>query len=321
MADRNIILSIIIPFYNESGNVKPMIELVVNSIKDECTYEIIAVNDGSMDNTCKELLLLAENNECIKVIEFTRNFGQSAAFQAGFDNANGRYIVTIDGDQQNDPHDIPKMLKKIKETNCDMIVGWRKKRKDPIIKRLPSKIANRIISRFLRLSIHDTGCSLKIFKHDILKDIRLYGEMHRFIPYLAYAKGAIISEMQINHRKRKTGKTKYGLSRTFKVLLDMLTVKFLNEYSTNPIYAIGGLSIIIFILCIFGFTALILMKILLGIDMTGNPLLIISVFLFILAFQFLMLGLISEIQIRTYFESNKRIIYKIKKNSNEEKKT
>ncbi len=312
MANRDISLSIIIPFYNESGNVKPLIESINTSLKMYDT-EIIAIDDGSTDETLNELKESIDEHNNLTIIEFTRNFGQSAAFQAGFDHAKNDFIITMDGDLQNDPRDIINMINAIHEADADMVVGWRKKRMDNLMRKIPSMIANRILASMLNLKIHDTGCSLKLIKRGLLEDIRLYGEMHRFIPYLAYAKGAKITEIQVNHRKRRLGKTKYGLSRTFKVILDMITVKFLNEFSTNPIYAIGGLSIFTFMLSIISFIGLIVCKIFMNIDMTGNPLLIISIFLFLIGIQLLMLGLLSEIQIRTYFESNKKEIYKARR--------
>jgi len=212
------------------------------------------------------------------------------------------------------------MLNHLIETRSDIVVGWRKNRKDPLSKKIPSKIANKFIAGFLNLAIHDTGCSLKLFKKELLGEVKLYGEMHRFIPYLLYARGARISEIKVNHRHRLKEKSKYGISRTSKVVLDMLTVKFLNEYSTNPIYMIGGLAIISFILGVIALLFLIVMKIFWGIDMTGNPLLLISVFLFMVSVQVIMLGLISEIQVRIYFETGKKEIYKIREivNGNKE---
>ena len=312
MADRNIDISVIIPFYDEKGNVEEIITRT-NDILSGLSFEIIAVNDGSRDNTLECIKRAAEKFPAVRIIDFTRNFGQSAAFQAGFDNARGRYIVTIDGDNQNDPADIPLMIDKLEKNNADMIVGWRKKRKDSLFaKKIPSGIANRIISSFLNLKIHDTGCSLKVFKSSILPEIRLYGEMHRFIPYLAHARGATVIEMPVSHRERRSSYSKYGLSRTLKVFLDMMTVKFLNEFSSSPIYAIGGLSVYTGLLSLISFIALLIMKIFYGIDMTGNPLLIISVFLGIIALQIFMLGLMSEIQVRAYFEASGREIYKIR---------
>lgn len=319
MADRDIELSIVIPFFNESGNVKPLIESVYNALKG-CNVQLIAIDDGSTDDTLDELKETLKRFPGMTIIEFTRNFGQSAAFQAGFDHAVNEYVVTMDGDMQNDPSDILPLLERMKEVNADMAVGWRRKRRDNFLRTIPSRIANILISRILKLRIHDTGCSLKIMKKTLLADIRLYGEMHRFIPYMAYAKGARITEMEVNHRPRQMGSTKYGLSRTLKVLLDMVTVKFLNEYSTNPIYAIGGMSLLSFASSFVSFILLLAMKMFWGIDMTGNPLLIVSVFLFLIGLQFLMLGLISEIQVRIYFESVNKEIYKTRqmfKNSDE----
>lgn len=319
MADRDIDLSIIIPFFNESGNVKPLIESIYSALKG-CNVQLIAIDDGSTDDTLDELKEMLKRFSGLTVIEFTRNFGQSAAFQAGFDHALNEYVVTMDGDMQNDPSDILPLLGRMEEVNADMAVGWRRKRRDNFLRTIPSRIANILISKSLKLRIHDTGCSLKIMKKALLSDIRLYGEMHRFIPYMAYAKGARITEMEVNHRPRQMGRTKYGLSRTLKVLLDMATVKFLNEYSTNPIYAIGGMSLMSFGASLVSFILLLVMKIFWGVDMTGNPLLIVSVFLFLIGLQFLMLGLISEIQVRTYFESVNKEIYKTRhmyKNSDE----
>ncbi len=320
MENRNIDFSIIIPIYNESGNIEKLYKEILENLKNR-EYEIIFINDGSTDNSLSILRKIAKEDNRVKIINLSRNFGQSAAFQAGFDNADGKFIVTMDGDLQNDPNDIEKMYNKLIDEDYDMVVGWRKKRKDPVFsKKIPSKIANFIISKFLNLNIHDTGCSLKIFKKELLNDLHLYGEMHRFIPYLVYAKGARIGETIVNHRNRFSEKSKYGLSRITKVLLDMFTVKFLNEYSTNPIYAIGGISIFTFLLSIISFIILICMKLIYNIDMTGNPFLIISVFLFLIALQILMIGLISEIQIRIYFETSKKEIYKIKEIVNDNKK-
>lgn len=319
MADRNISVSVIVPLFNEEGNIKELNAQINNALKSY-DYEIIYVDDGSTDSTLAELHNIASGNPNVKLIALARNFGQSAAFQAGFDNASKDIIATMDGDLQNDPADIPALISKIISENYDMVAGWRKKRKDPFLfRRIPSLIANKMISSFLTLSIHDTGCSLKVFRKELLNDLKLYGEMHRFIPYLVFAKGARIAEMPVNHRKRSSGKGKYGLSRTSKVLLDMLTVKFLNEYSTNPIYAMGGISIVLMMLSAMAFILLVLMKIFMHVDMTGNPLLIISVFLLMISIQIIMLGLISEIQVRIYFETRNRDIYKIREKENFEK--
>lgn len=312
MGRRDIKLSVVIPLYNEEGNLDLLYNELKGSLKD-FEYEIIFVDDGSQDNSFEILKKISESDSKVKIIQLAKNFGQSAAFQAGFDKASYDTIITLDADLQNDPLDIKKMVDHLVENNFDMVVGWRKKRKDPFFsKKLPSFFANLFISKFLKLQIHDTGCSLKVFRKEVLKDLYLYGQMHRFIPYLLFSKGYKISEIPVNHRRRYRGKTKYGFTRIIKVLLDMITVKFLNDFSTNPIYMIGGLSVFSFILGILSFILLILMKIFYQIDMTGNPLLLISIFLFLISLQLLMIGLLSEILIRTYFESTQKSVYRIK---------
>ena len=310
-------LSIIVPLFNEEGNIMKLYEEIKNSVPEKkYGYELILVNDGSKDNTREILKNLALNDKRIKVLNLAKNYGQSAAFQAGFDICKNEIIITMDGDLQNDPADIELLADFLIESKSDAVVGWRRKRRDPISKIIPSFIANKMISSFLNLKIHDTGCSLKAFKKEVLEEVRLYGEMHRFIPYLMHSKGYIVAEKEVNHRKRFKEKSKYGMNRMFKVILDMLTVKFLNEFSTNPIYVMGGMSFFSFILSLLSFIALVLMKIIFNVDMTGNPLLIISVFLFMISLQMLMLGLISEIQVRIYFETVKKDIYKVRDSIN-----
>lgn len=314
MVARNLSVSAVVPLFNEEGNVEALYKELSSSLSGtKDGYEIIFVNDGSTDSTLSILKKIAGSDRKVKVINLTKNFGQSAAFQAGFDNSRNAVIVTLDGDLQNDPADIPPMVKLLEEESTDAVVGWRRKRMDPLFsKKIPSYFANMLISSFLNLKIHDTGCSLKAFKREVLSEVRLYGEMHRFMPYLMSARGFRISEIPVNHRKRHREKSKYGIERTFKVILDMLTVKFLNEFSTNPIYVMGGISLLSFVLSLASFILLILMKAFMNIDMTGNPLLIISVFLLLISVQMLMLGLISEIQVRTYFETVKRDTYKVR---------
>jgi glycosyltransferase involved in cell wall biosynthesis len=313
-------LSLIIPLFNEEGNIERLykeIKVGLSNYKDD--YEIIFINDGSTDKTLDILIVIASADKRVKVLNLSKNYGQSAAFQAGFDNCSNEIVVTMDGDLQNDPADILKLIEHLEKTKSDAVIGWRRKRHDPSSKTIPSFIANKMISMFLNLRVHDTGCSFKAFRSDILKEVRLYGEMHRFIPYLINAKGFSISEIEVNHRRRFKEKSKYGIGRVVKVILDMLTVKFLNEFSTNPIYVMGGLSFFSFILSVLSFIALFVMKIAMNVDMTGNPLLIISVFLFMISLQMLMLGLISEIQVRIYFETVKKDIYKIRDSINVDK--
>ncbi|MEJ5307022.1 MAG: glycosyltransferase family 2 protein [candidate division WOR-3 bacterium] len=320
MGRRDIRISVVVPIFNEDGNIEKLYEELKYNLKDY-EYEIIFVDDGSTDSSFKILESLALKDSNVKVIQLARNFGQSAAFQAGFDSAKNDIIITIDGDLQNDPKDIPLMIDHLLENDYDMVVGWRRKRQDPFFsKKIPSLIANRIISSFLKLKIHDTGCTLKVFKRSILMDLNLYGQMHRFIPYLLYSKGYRIGEIEVNHRKRFKGKSKYGFSRIINVLLDLLTVKFLNDFSTNPIYIIGGLSFLSFIFGIISFILLVLMKIFQNVDMTGNPLLLISVFLLLISVQLLMIGLLSEIIIRTYFETTRKGIYRVKRFLGDDKK-
>lgn len=311
-------ISVVIPLYNEEGNVKRLYGELISALShSDGNYEIIFVNDGSKDKTPEILREVASNDKRVRVLNLAKNFGQSAAFQAGFDKCTNEIIVTMDGDLQNDPADILELVKHLEETKADAVVGWRKNRKDPLFtKKIPSFFANKMISLFLNLKIHDTGCSMKAFRIEVLEEVRLYGEMHRFIPYLISAKGFSVTEVPVSHRKRFKEKSKYGLGRTFKVFLDMMTVKFLNEFSTNPIYVMGGISVFTFILSLAGFALLIFMKVFMNVDMTGNPLLIISVFLFMISIQMLMLGLISEIQIRTYFETAKKDIYKVRDSIN-----
>ncbi len=320
MGRRDIKISVVVPIFNEDGNIDKLYNELKDNLKDY-QYEIIFVDDGSTDNSFKMLENISIKDQKVKVVQLAKNFGQSAAFQAGFDNAKNEIIVTIDGDLQNDPKDIPSMIDYLLENDFDMVVGWRKNRHDPLFsKKIPSLIANRIISKVLKLKIHDTGCSLKVFKKSILKDLNLYGQMHRFIPYLIYSRGYSIGEVVVKHRERYKGKSKYGFSRIINVLLDLFTVKFLNDFSTNPIYVIGGLSFFSFLLGILSFLVLVLMKIFKNVDMTGNPLLLISVFLFLISIQLLMIGLLSEIIIRTYFETTRKNTYRIKRFIGDDKK-
>ncbi|HAF08296.1 MAG: Undecaprenyl-phosphate 4-deoxy-4-formamido-L-arabinose transferase [candidate division TA06 bacterium 32_111] len=320
MGRRDIKISVVVPIFNEDGNIDKLYNELKDNLEDY-QYEIIFVDDGSTDNSFKILENLSLKNQNVKVVQLAKNFGQSAAFQAGFDKAKNEIIVTIDGDLQNDPKDIPSMIDYLLDNDFDMVVGWRKKRHDPFFsKKIPSMVANKVISKVLKLKIHDTGCSLKVFKKSILEDLNLYGQMHRFIPYLLYSRGYRIGEVVVQHRERYRGKSKYGFSRIINVLLDLFTVKFLNDFSTNPIIVIGGLSFFSFLLGILSFVLLILMKVLKNVDMTGNPLLLISVFLFLISVQLLMIGLLSEIMIRTYFETTRKNTYRIKRLIGDDKK-
>lgn len=306
-------LSIIVPVFNEQENISILYESIESICKSNgYEYEILFIDDGSTDRTVEILKALeSQEGSSLRLIQLSRNFGQTAALAAGFDEAKGRYIVTMDGDMQNDPADIPKLLEKIKE-GYDVVNGWRKRRKDPFFSvKFPSYIANRIIKKVTGVKIHDTGCTLKIFQKEILEDLHLYGEMHRFIPALLHWSGARIGEVEVNHRKREHGTSKYGIQKLPRVILDLFNVKFLISYSTRPIQIFGKFGLYAFLFSFLSLLALIGMKVYWNIDMTGNPFLLLSVVLTFLGVQFITIGLLGEINIRTYHESVKKKIYKI----------
>jgi glycosyltransferase involved in cell wall biosynthesis len=306
-------ISLVIPVYNEEKNI----ELLCAETKEVLeglgkSYEIIFINDGSTDNTLQKLKEAKQSNLSIKIIDFNRNFGQTPAIMAGFNIAKGDIVITMDGDLQNDPHDISMLVEKL-NSGFDVVSGWRRKRKDPFLQRvLPSKLGNWLISFALRVSLHDYGCTLKAYKRDVIKNVRLYGEMHRFIPAIASWNGAKIAELEVNHRPRKHGKTKYGLNRTLKVLLDLPLIVFLSEYSTKPIRFFGGLGLISCGLGFLTFLLVVYMKLVNRVDMTGNPLLILCVLFFLVSAQLISMGFLGEINIRTYYESQDKKTYHIR---------
>lgn len=304
-------ISIIVPMFNEEDNVKPVYEEITGVMTEiGLPYELIIVNDGSRDATEQRLEEIRKNDRNVVVISFRRNFGQTAALSAGFDHAKGDVIITLDGDLQNDPRDIPRLLEKIKE--YDIVNGWRKDRKDKALtRRLPSKIANKLISWVTGVKLNDYGCTMKAYRRDVIKTIKLYGEMHRFIPAIASAMGITYCELPTNHRARKFGKTKYGISRTIRVLLDLITVKFMLSFHTRPIHMFGAVGIFIgavgFFICLY-LTVLKLM----GQSIGGRPLLLLGVMMVILGACFIILGLLGEVMIRLYYEVQKKPIYYIK---------
>ncbi|MDH3972668.1 MAG: glycosyltransferase family 2 protein [Deltaproteobacteria bacterium] len=306
-------ISVVIPLYNEEDNVNPLYRQVTESLDGGFSeYEIIFVDDGSTDKTFGLLKEVGSQDSRVKVISFRRNFGQTAAMAAGFDYAKGDVIVPMDGDLQNDPGDIPTLVAKIEE-GYDVVSGWRKSRKDPFISRkLPSMIANRLISKITGVALHDYGCSLKAYRHEVIENLRLYGEMHRFIPALASWAGAKVTEVPVNHLPRRFGKSKYGISRTFKVILDLIAVKFLLSYSTMPTRLFGKLGFSAFAFSFFSFGLTLYMKFFDGLSMNRNPLFLLSVLIFFMGVQFISIGLIAEINVRTYHESQGKPIYVIK---------
>jgi len=307
-----VTISIVIPLYNEDDNVRALHERLKGVLeKLQLEYEIIYVDDGSNDETLLLLRDIQKDDKNVLVLSLRRNFGQTAAFAAGFDFARGDIIITMDGDLQNDPNDIPRLIKAME--GYDLVSGWRKKRKDPFLtRRLPSVIANWLISKVTGVRLHDYGCSLKAYRREVVKNLRLYGEMHRFIPAIASWYGVRIAEIETTHHPRHKGKSKYGISRTVKVLLDLITVKFLQSFSTKPIQFFGPIGIIFGIGGIGISLYLTVLKLFSGIDIGGRPLLLLGVLLIIVGIQFVGMGLLGEMIVRVYHESQKKPIYAIK---------
>ncbi len=297
-------ISIVIPAYNEEENIPVLYERlkkVLDSLGKD--YEIIFVDDGSEDRTPEVLKEIAEKDKKVKVIRFRRNYGQTAAMYAGFEHAKGNVIITMDADLQNDPEDIPKLLEKMEE-GYDIVSGWRKDRKDPFLSRkLPSKIANWIISKVTGVELHDYGCTLKAYRAEIAKRYRLYGDMHRFLPALAKRFGARITEIPVRHHPRLYGRSKYGIGRTVRVILDIFLVKFLNEYITKPLYVFGGAGFFLFLAGFLIELYLTFLKLFTGADIGDRPLLILGVLLILAGIQLISTGVIAELIIRTYYES------------------
>ena len=308
------ILSVIIPVYNEEENIPILYKNLSNVLRNlKRDHEIVFVDDGSSDKSFEQLKKIADEDKNIRIIRFSRNFGQTAAISAGFKHSIGEVIVLMDADLQNDPEDIPLLLEKM-EQGYDVVSGWRKKRQDKFFSRiLPSWFANKMISFITGVKLHDYGCTLKAYKREVIKDINLYGEMHRFIPaYTVMTHGAKIAELSVRHHPRLRGKSKYGLSRTIKVILDLLVVKFLSGYFTKPMHFFGGIgSAAVFIGLAGGLIAIYLKFA--GIrDFVATPLPIFSALFLILGVQFVLMGLLAEIIIRTYHESQNKPIYLIK---------
>jgi len=316
MTEQNIpALSIVAPVYNEAQNLLQVHKEVSAALAGRYEYEVIYVDDGSSDESFNLLAEIQKQDNRVRVIRFRRNFGQTAALSAGFKYARGGIIVPIDADGQNDPADIPAMVSKLQQ-GYDIVSGWRKDRRDnPITRTWPSRLANWLIGKITGIRLHDYGCTLKAYRAESLASIRLYGEMHRFIPALAGWGGEKITEMVVNHRPRTAGKTKYGLSRTFKVILDLITIRFLASFSTKPIYVFGGLGGICLAGSIFSALAVLYYKFISiqQLSMNRNPLLIVSLMLMTTGIQFLLMGLLAEILVRTYHESQDRPIYVIEK--------
>jgi len=306
-------ISVLIPIFNEEENIAPLYEKltsVLNRIGKD--YEVIFIDDGSSDSTLSLLRPICKKDPRIKFISFSRNFGQTSALSAGIDFSKGKIIIPMDGDLQNDPEDIPSLLQRIEE-GYDVVSGWRKDRKDPFLKRrLPSIIANKIISFIGGVRLHDYGCTLKAYRRDILKNIRLYGEMHRFIPIYAKWVGARVAEVPVHHSQRKFGSSKYGVNRVFKVILDLMVVKFLLSYSQKPIYVFGGMGFLMILGAILSGGYAIYLKLFRGVSFILTPMPVLSIFLVVLGLISILMGFLAEVLIRTYYESQGKPTYQIK---------
>jgi len=307
-------ISVVVPMKNEAPNVEQLFRELTAALEAYGRpYEIIAIDDGSQDETFALLAGLQATDVRLRVIRFRRNFGQTAAFAAGFAHARGRYIVTIDGDLQNDPRDIPDMVKQLEEHPADIVAGWRKDRKDKFFsRRLPSMIANRVISRATGVRLHDYGCSLKVFRAEVVKPMKLYGEMHRFLPAIASEFGVTTVERVVNHRARTQGSSKYGISRTIRVILDLVTVKFLISYRTRPVQIFGLWGLVL------GFVGALILSWLTYVRLTTTqgiaerPILLLGILLIVTGVQLVTLGLVAEMQARTYHESQDKPTYVIR---------
>ncbi|MCP4420480.1 MAG: glycosyltransferase family 2 protein [Chloroflexi bacterium] len=327
-------LSIVIPVYNEEENLRPFLTEITAALKDEAVnYEVIFIDDGSSDSSFSVMEALYQVDARVVAIQFRRNHGQTAAFAAGFDQAQGRYILTMDADRQNDPADIPKMLKKLEE-GFDVVNGWRENRQDAfLMRKLPSFIANRLIARLTDVPLRDRGCSLRIFRAEVAQELKLYGELHRFIPEMVSFAGFSMAEVPVNHRARVAGQSKYGISRTFRVIVDLVTILFLRKYSDRPMHLFGMLGFS------FGSVGVLLglylswLKVFSGIQASHfwrgfndfsigeRPLLLLAVLLVILGVQFLVMGLIAELIVRTYYESQNKTVYFIRQIISSDKKS
>ncbi|MFA5242239.1 MAG: glycosyltransferase family 2 protein [Sulfuricella sp.] len=308
-------VSIVIPVYNESENVANLVRRVGEAmLPTGRRFELICIDDGSADDTARQLENLATINEWLNPLYLMRNYGQTAGLQAGFEAAQGRLIVTLDGDLQNDPDDIPALLDMMDErADVDMISGWRKDRKDKSISRkLPSKIANGLISWATGVELHDYGCALKVYRREIIQEIKLYGELHRFIPALAAEAGAKIIEVPVRHHARTMGSSKYGIDRTFRVILDLVWIKFMFRFLHRPLHAFGGVGLTFFTPGMFIMLWLTVQKFIMGADIGGRPLLLIGVMLILIGVQFVAMGVLGEILTRIYHEPEGRAQYRLR---------
>lgn len=309
-------LSIVIPVYNEEGNISLLYEQLVLPLEElKRPFEIIFVNDGSKDATESRIAAIAQRDNRIKVVSLRRNFGQTAAMMAGIDYATGDIIIPMDGDLQNDPNDIGRLVAKLDE-GFDVVSGWRKDRKDSEWRNLPSRIANRLISRIARVHLHDYGCSLKAYRREVIKGVRLYGEMHRFIPIYASWQGGKVTEIPVQHHPRLHGESKYGMERIVKVVLDLVVVKFMADYANKPIYVFGGFGVVNIFLSGMAGVAAVYLKYVEGVSFILTPLPLLTALTFITGVMSILMGLLAEIIMRTYHESQDKPVYLVKNTIN-----
>jgi glycosyltransferase involved in cell wall biosynthesis len=306
-------VSVFLPVFNEEPNLRPLHAKLDDALKKlGRSAEIVYVDDGSTDGSLKILREIADMDPRVRVVALRRNYGQTAAMAAGIDAARGKVLIPMDADLQNDPADIERLLKKLDE-GYDVVSGWRKNRKDKMVTRkIPSMIANRLISWIGGVPLHDYGCSLKAYRRESLQDVRLYGEMHRFIPIYASWAGASVTEIPVEHHARTMGKSKYGLSRTLKVVFDLMTIKFMASYQTKPIYVFGAFGMLAFAISLLGGLYAVFLKIFHKADFVQTPLPILSIVMFAVGVQFLLMGLLAEMLVRTYHESQAKAIYAVR---------
>ncbi|HYP29835.1 MAG TPA: glycosyltransferase family 2 protein [Blastocatellia bacterium] len=310
-------ISVFLPVYNEEDNIEPLnVKLTESLEKLGRTYEIIYVDDGSSDRSLSRLREIASRDPRVRVIALRRNYGQTAAMSAGIDHARGDILIPMDADLQNDPVDITRLLEKL-DQGYDVVSGWRKDRKDKMItRRVPSMMANRLISAISGVPLHDYGCSLKAYRRDVMVDVRLYGEMHRFIPIYAKWAGARVTEIPVTHHPRNAGVSKYGLSRTVKVLFDLITIKFMSSYLTKPLYLFGTAGLICLVISFASFMTAIFYRLVHSVHLNRMPLATLAMIMFAMGFQFIFMGLLAEMIVRTYHESQNKPTYLIRETIN-----
>ena len=301
-------LSLVITVFNEEENISPLLSAIRESLEGQ-DYETVFVDDGSTDKTVATIKELADNR--VKLVILNRNYGQTAAMTAGIDQASGDYIITLDGDLQNDPSDIPMMVEKMESEGCDVVAGWRKNRKDNFLKKIPSGLANGIIRWLTGVKLRDYGCTLKVFKSDIAKNLGLYGELHRFIPVMAHMQGATMIQVPVDHHHRKYGTSKYGIGRTFKVASDLMLMVFFQKYLQKPMHLFGTLGLFAFLTGSAISAYLLVIKIM-GEDIWGRPLLILGITFLLGGIQLITIGFVAELIIRTYFESQNKKTYRVR---------